>query len=207
MNFYSGVVQGKGAYSYETVGGSYNIILSFVPVPKSKAREEWEIAQEKEKKLKEEEASAAQAKLKEYWEKNPTYTDPSTGLMWTTSGGMGEPDRYTKDKSPMFWYDADKWIKKFNYAGYNDWRLPTKGELVAFAKRGGYFPSEWFNANGFHSVEASNYWTSSPYRDGEDVYGNFGQTGMAVVDMFDGTLNNHGQNVSAYVWPVRDTKK
>lgn len=207
MNFYSGVVQGKGAYSYETVDGSYNIILSFVPVPKSKAREEWEIAQEKEKKLNEEEASAAQAKLKEYWEKNPTYTDPSTGLMWTTSGGMGEPDRYMKDKSPMFWYDADKWIKKFNYAGYNDWRLPTKGELVAFAKRGGHFPSEWFNANGFHSVEASNYWTSSPYRDGEDVYGNFGRTGMAVVDMFDGTLNNHGQNVSAYVWPVRDTKE
>jgi hypothetical protein len=78
---------------------------------------------------------------------------------------------------------------------------------VNFAKRGGYFPSEWLNSNGFHYVESSNYWTSSPYKDGEDVYGNFGRTGIAVVDMGDGTLNSHPQNFSAFVWVVRETKK
>ena len=208
INFYSGVVQGKGAYSYNTVGGSQKIILSFVPVPKSKMREEWEIKQETAKKLKEEESVATQAKIKDFWEKNPTYTDASTGLMWTTSGNMGTPDSIVSNKAgrqPMFWYEAVKWIQKMNYAGHSDWRLPTKDELVVLAKRGGYFPSEWLNNNGFHHVEASNYWTSTPFNARQDA--NRHDVGIAVVDMSDGSLSNHPQNFSAYVWLVRDTNK
>jgi hypothetical protein len=124
INFYSGVVLGKGAYSYETVGGSQKFILSFVPVPKSKDREEWEIGQEKEKKIKEEEKVNAQENIKDGWEKNPTYTDASTRLMWTTSGNMGTPDSKVRNKAgrqPMFWYNAMNWVKNLNYAGYSDW--------------------------------------------------------------------------------------
>lgn len=208
MNFFSGAVLGKGVYSYETVGGSQKIILSFVPVPKSKAREDWEIRQEKEKKIKEGKVATAKAQIEADWEKNLTYTDPSTGLMWTTSGNMGEPDRVVKIESgrgPMFWYNAIKWINTLNYAGYSDWRLPTKDELVAFAKRGGYSPSEWLNSNGFHYVEPDNYWTSDPFRAGEKT--NRQDTAIAVVDMSDGSLNGHPQNFSAFVWVVRETKK
>lgn len=206
VDFFSGVVLGKGAYSYLTVNGSQNIIFSFVPVQKSKSRLEWEFNQEKGKKIKEEEAEIAQAKIKQDWENNPTYTDPDTGLMWTTSGGMGEPDRYLKDKAPMFWYDAVKWIKNLNYSGYSDWRLPTKDELVAFAKRGGYFPSEWLNKNGFHHVEPSDYWTSTPAsnRGNPNIDRN---TTIYVLDMFDGSLTNKDQGSSSYLWPVRNTNK
>ncbi len=206
MNFYSGVVQGKGAYSYETVDGSYNIILSFVPVPKSKAREEWEIAQEKEKKHKEEEASDAQVKLKEYWEKNPTYSDPSTGLMWTTCGNMGKPSnvRNLSGRTNMTLGDAMELLESLNFAGYNDWRLPTKDELLALAKRGGYFPSEWLNSNGFHYVEPNYYWTSTP-TNSESLYNR--DVIVSIVDMSDGSVSRSGRNSGNYIWPVRDTKK
>lgn len=206
INFYSGVVFGKGAYSYETVSGSQKFILSFVPVPKSKEREEWEIGQEKEKKIKEEEAVTAQAKIKEGWEKNPTYTDASTGLMWTTSGNMGTPNnvRNLSGRTNMTLGDAMELLKNLDYAGYNDWRLPTKDELLTLVKRGGYFPSEWLNSNGFHYVEPKFYWTSTPVNseslNNRDVV-------VAIIDMSDGTVGESGRNSGNYIWPVRYTKK
>ena len=208
INFYSGVVLGKGAYSYQTAGGSKKVILSFVPVPKSKVREEWEIKQEEDKKIKEQEAANAKANLNEEWEKNPTYTDPSTGLMWTTSGNMGEINSTSSNKagrSSMYLKEAVEWVNKLNYGGYSDWRLPTKQELLVLAKRGGYFPSEWLNSNGFHYVEARFYWTSTI----TNGYSNINNRDVIIstIDMSDGAEIDTGRNTSHYVWPVRDTNK
>ncbi|MBI3353871.1 MAG: DUF1566 domain-containing protein [Nitrospirae bacterium] len=53
-----------------------------------------------------------------------TVTDKEAGLMWTRDANIAE--------KCMNWYDALKFIKQLNkqkYAGYNDWRLPTKEEL------------------------------------------------------------------------------
>lgn len=76
------------------------------------------------------------------------YTDSSTGLMWVKNGNLAEKE--------MKWNDATRWAKNLNYGGYSDWRLPTKEELEAFSKRGGS-PAQWFNANGFNSVQAYYY--------------------------------------------------
>ena len=78
----------------------------------------------------------------------PIYTDPQTGLMWPKNGNIAG--------NKMSWYEALTWSKNLNYAGYNDWRLPTKEELESFARGGGGNSKE-----GFNSIQANHYWTSS----------------------------------------------
>jgi hypothetical protein len=73
--------------------------------------------------------------------------------MWARNGNIaGET---------MRWEDAMKWAKNLNYVGYSDWRLPTIEELETFVGRGGKRPTEWFNANGFNSVQSNLYWSST----------------------------------------------
>ena len=51
--------------------------------------------------------------------------DNATGLMWHQSGS----DDY------MYWDEAKEWVEDLNseedYAGYQDWRLPTVDEAVS----------------------------------------------------------------------------
>ncbi len=90
-----------------------------------------------------------------------TATDKKTGLMWTRDANIAKKD--------MTWKDAFKFIEKLNkqkYAGYSDWRLPTKGELktlVASTKSQGrdLVPSEVFTEIGFRNVQEHEYWSSS----------------------------------------------
>ena len=121
-------------------------------------------------------------------ERDRPYTDPQTGLMWARNGNIAGKE--------MNWSDAMSWAKKLNYGGYNDWRLPTKEEFASFSKRGGGKPSEWFNANGFNSVQASWYWSSSPVA---------GHTGNAWgVGYVDGVVYyDTKSDYNYYVWPVR----
>jgi len=200
MNYYSGVVQGKGEYSYLSVDGAQKTIYAFVPVKKSNAREVWEVKQEQERKIEEGIAIIAQEKIKAEREKNLTYVDQDTGLMWTTCATMGPTGRKS-----MFLHDAIEYVENLNYADYDDWRLPTKSELESMAKIGGYFPSEELNKNGFYNVEPYDYWTSSPSNPRYSVYNN--NTKIFVIDMFDGSLNEKYQGSSSYIWPVRDTIK
>lgn len=195
-----GVVKGKGAYSYQTVSGMLKIVLSFVPVPKSKAREALDRRQEKERKIKEAEVQAnAQAKTEQEWKKKIkllqdqalideplTYSDLSTGLMWTRNGNIIDE---------MRWDNAMRLVKILDYGGYNDWRLPTKEELDAFAKRGGRFPSKWFNNNGFKNVQDRDYWSSSTTAN---------NTSYAwVVSMGDGDVSPGNKTYGYHFWPVR----
>jgi hypothetical protein len=107
--------------------------------------------------------------------------------MWTRNGNIAEKG--------MNWNDAMSWAKKLNYGGYSDWRLPTKEELEVFSKRGGSSPAKWFNANGFNSVQASRYWSSSSYAN--VTYSAW------FVYMFNGYVFNYDKSNDDYVWPVR----
>ena len=119
------------------------------------------------------------------------YTDSSSGLMWVRSGKVAGEE--------MNWETAIKWVKRLNYGGYSDWRLPTKEELEAFAKQGGVRPPVWFNSNGFSSIHSSKYWSSSLYANGNDYAMTVNMNGVAYVD-----YGHKGYN--HYVWPVRDIK-
>lgn len=50
--------------------------------------------------------------------------DSITGLMWPKNGNIA---------NKMFsHYEAELWVKKLDYAGFSDWRLPTERELSDF---------------------------------------------------------------------------
>ena len=115
------------------------------------------------------------------------YIDPQTGLMWAKNGNIAG--------KTMNWYNAINWVNNLNYGGYSDWRLPSKEELVSFTTRGGRMPAKWFNANGFNSVQANDYWSSSS---------NVSSTGYAwVVGMYDGGVSSAIKGNGNYTWPVR----
>ena len=107
--------------------------------------------------------------------------------MWSKNGNIvGEK---------LDWSSAISWVKNLNYDGYNDWRLPTKEELESFSKRGGDKPSQWFNANGFNSVQTNFYWTATTIADDTNRAWSVGMGG--------GYLYNASKSGSNYVWPVR----
>lgn len=71
-----------------------------------------------------------------------TWTDPSTGLMW-----QDEP--YTDAESKAFyanidhgkvlrWRYAKRYCDSLNYAGYTDWRLPSRTELRSIVNTSRY---------------------------------------------------------------------
>ena len=98
----------------------------------------------------------------------------------------------------MTWQEAISWVERLEYAGYHDWRLPTKEELVAFAKKGGNRPVEFFNACGVNKVEPSWYWSQTSCTvDSTDAW---------VVDMWDGVADYDNKSFSYFVWPVRAGK-
>ncbi|MBT9165281.1 MAG: hypothetical protein DDT23_01296 [candidate division WS2 bacterium] len=91
-----------------------------------------------------------------------TAMDKQTKLVWTVDANIA--------KEPLTWFEANKFIEQLNkqkYAGYNDWRLPTKKEfesLVDFAKSLGYEEDmHILLSEGFNNVSTSLYWSSTSH--------------------------------------------
>lgn len=127
--------------------------------------------------------------------------DKRTGLTWTRTADLAKSD----------WSGASDLVKKLNkkeYAGFQDWRLPTKNELytlVTYAMRANYFggedafsPYQLFNQRGFNDVQNNWYWTASPYEDNT--------TYLWVISMYNGKARGENQDSKSYVWPVRGGK-
>lgn len=130
-----------------------------------------------------------------------TVEDKRTDLTWTRAADLGKLD----------WTGASDLVKRLNkkeYAGFNDWRLPSKDELdtlVTYAKRANYTggadafsPYQLFNQQGFNDVQNYWYWTSSPYKDNT--------TYVWVISMYNGNARGENKDSSSNVWPVRGGK-
>ncbi len=124
-----------------------------------------------------------------------TALDKKTGLMWTKDANMADKD--------MEWDDAVKFIEELNrgkYAGYSDWRLPAKDELVSFLsypeyKSGGAYYLILYKNFGFKNVQAYGYWSSTTAA---------GDTAFAHdVFMCGGGMNAFSKTFKFHVWPVR----
>lgn len=83
-----------------------------------------------------------------------TVTDKATGLMWMEADSGYE----------MEWDDALEYAENFEYAGYDDWRLPNIKELQSIVDYTGSYPavdSEYFTCTELEENENYYFWSST----------------------------------------------
>jgi hypothetical protein len=114
-------------------------------------------------------------------------TDNLTGLMW-----MGAPDSITST-----WANALTSANNLTLCGFSDWRLPNVNELESLVNSEVANQATFLNAQGFNSVQANYYWSSSSYAGSP--------AGAWIVVMSDGSVGvgTKASSLYVYVWPVR----
>ncbi len=107
-----------------------------------------------------------------------TMSDKTTGKMWLYSANPCER---------KYLDDAVSYCNNMTYAGYFDWSIPQKEELLAQFSQKGYFAD----------VQAGGYWSGTS---GANTSGYAWLVHMpsGSVDYYNGKVYN------GYVWPVRD---
>lgn len=116
--------------------------------------------------------------------------DTGTGVVWVRDASSG---------GKMDWDAAMSKAKQSSFAGFTDWRLPTKFELKSLAMYAGKTPAENLNKDAFTNVQPGCYW-SSDINDANKVF-------AWAVNMADGKMvNDNKAAFSYYVWLVRSGK-
>lgn len=77
-----------------------------------------------------------------------TIRDRETNLTWQ----QGEQE-------PMRWEQAKSYCRSLELGGYDDWRLPTKAELLSLIEKSMFNPA--INRRFFPDAQPKDYWTSS----------------------------------------------
>ena len=116
---------------------------------------------------------------------NGTITDITTGLMW-----LKNANHFDKD---MEWEESIDACENLNFAGHNDWRLPTVDELLSLIDRSNHdpaLPDDHPFKNG-----QSDYWSASSY---VPLPGLAWRVGMSYGD-----VSYSRKSYNGYVWPVR----
>lgn len=119
--------------------------------------------------------------------------DTKTCLMWTRDANIIGRVLRTREK-------VSEKTDNINFAGYGDWRLPTKEEFIEFVKLCGDKPYKYLSRIGFHNVQCNSYLTSSSSKY-YISYSNWAVHLGAHKSKFG--EDSTGQPTS-YVWPVRD---
>jgi len=131
-----------------------------------------------------------------------TVVDTRKNLMWVRNASIfGHPVTYANSNSL---------IEKFNqerYAGYDDWRMPTREEfetLVTDGKEAGWgkqfarYISDFLTTSGFKNVQLGYYWTATT----SEAAGNR----AFVANGWNGSIRPLEKTNYYYIWPVRSTK-
>lgn len=94
---------------------------------------------------------------------NGTVTHNKTGLMWMSCvlGQIWDGVTCSGSAQGYTWQNALQASAGYAFAGYNDWRLPNKNELVSIVEEACYDPA--INTLVFPNDPASYVWSSSPY--------------------------------------------
>ncbi|MEA1967563.1 MAG: DUF1566 domain-containing protein [Thermodesulfobacteriota bacterium] len=114
---------------------------------------------------------------------NGTVTDLNTQLMWQQSDDGVERE----------WQDACDYCDNLDFAGYADWRIPTRRELFSIVDLGKYDPA--INTDYFPACKSSWYWSGSTRTGSTD--------GAWVVDFYFGIIGWGGKTNDGYVRCVR----
>lgn len=128
---------------------------------------------------------------------NGTVTDQRSGLMWKTClEGQESPQCYGKPTA-LQWQDAVNLSQNAftrSFAGYQDWRLPTRAELETLIEPHCREPAT--NVQVFPNMAAVGLWSS-------DIANQANQTAWGI-DFTTGRTFEHFQAASKYVRLVRN---
>lgn len=134
-----------------------------------------------------------------------TAVDQNTGLVWTRNANL--PGRQLIWRGDDNVYEYMKRLNETNYAGYADWRVPSKEEfakLIEYAKAMGYdqakmdtWPFQKLRQMGFIDVRDYEYWTSTRQS----------PTEMWTADLTTGAIAPKPENRPYNLWPVRGNSR
>jgi hypothetical protein len=125
---------------------------------------------------------------------NGTITDNRTGLMWIKDPQtIGDAWSKQGNPAPMTWENALTLCADLNFAGYDDWRLSTRTELVSIVDYGTYEPA--INTTYFPNTMSEHYWTSTKHPSIEKR--------AWFVYFYNGYVNVNNKASLYYVRPVR----
>ena len=127
-----------------------------------------------------------------------TVTHKTTGLMWMRcSLGQTWDGKTCKGMAAIYtWREGLQVGTNYQYAGYNNWRLPNKNELESIVEERCYSPA--INASVFPETPTAYFWSSSPYA-------GFSQ-GAWSVDFGFGSVNASDKDGTIHVRLVRDVE-
>jgi hypothetical protein len=131
-----------------------------------------------------------------------TVVDTQKNLMWTRNASIFE--------NPVTYNNSNNLIEKLNqerYAGYNDWRLPTREEfeaLVTDGKEAGWgkqftrYIADFLTTCGFKNVQLGYYWTSTTSETTESR--------AFAANGWNGLIRPLEKTNYYFVWPVRSSR-
>lgn len=117
--------------------------------------------------------------------RHETITDKSIGLAWVRNTNIA--------RERMNWHDAINYLKKLNYGGYHDWRLPSKEELEYLVKKGKEDKENPYMH--FRDFGPNCYWSASD----DDVFSGY----ASCIDTKEVRLSGCNKNNKELIWPVR----
>lgn len=130
-----------------------------------------------------------------------TALDQGTGLVWTRHANMPGKQLFWKGDGNV--YSFIQKMNKENFAGYADWRVPTRDEmagLIAYAKSLGYEPDRYetwpyrqLRQLGFMDVRDYDYWTATRNSPEE----------LWIADLASGRIAPKPDSKPYCLWPVR----
>jgi len=129
-------------------------------------------------------------------EADGTVFSKTTGLIWMrcSIGQTWDGKSCTGDSTLFAWSAALKAAVDYQYAGFNDWRLPNKNELESLVEVSCTTPA--INEKVFPATPLAFFWTGSPYTGVTD--------GVWSVDFAYGTVVASEKIGKNYVRLVRD---
>lgn len=131
-----------------------------------------------------------------------TIMDVETGVIWMKNANLAnKPLPWRADDNVYAFIES---LNKNLYAGYADWRVPSKDEmrsLLNFAKEQGDYkvekietwPYQVLRNLGFQDVKDYGYWTSTRESNSE-IY---------IADFATGKIVPKPEDKPYYLWPVR----
>ena len=146
--------------------------------------------------------SACSSKVNRLVMQEKTAVDTETGVIWMKNANLANKPLPWRADDNVYAFIQN--LNKSTFAGYCDWRVPTRDEmrsLLDYAKdKGDYqvekvetWPYQVLRNLGFQDVKDYGYWTSSRESNSE----------MYIADFATGKVTAKPEDKPYYLWPVR----